>query len=88
MGVKNNTKFVRMQKEYLRRCSKLRYYETELKEEERFRGIYFKELNKLKMNNPKPSQTTINQFNSKFIRGKNDHMITFYTRKINNIQKL
>jgi len=88
MGVKNNTKYVRMQKEYQRRCSKLSYYQRELKEEERFRGIYLKELNKLKINYPKLSQTLLNQFNTQFTRGKNDQLISFYTRKINNIQKL
>ena len=36
MGVKNNTKYFRMQREHLMRCAKLNYYQQVLKEEEQY----------------------------------------------------
>jgi hypothetical protein len=88
MGVKNNIKHFRMQREYQMRCSKLSYYQQALKEEQQHSVIYQKALNKFKIDNPAPSQTVMRQFNAQFTRGKNDQMIRFYTTKINNLQKL
>lgn len=88
MGVKNNTKYFRMKREYQMRCSRLSYYQQALKEEEQYSSVYQKELNKFKLENPTPSQTVMRQFNSQFSRGINDQMIRFYNRKINNLQKL
>lgn len=88
MGVKNNTKYFRMQREYQRRSARLNYYKNLLKEEEHNSYIYNKELNKFKLENPSPSRFLLNQFNSKFNCGKNDQLVIFYTTKINNIQKL
>tara|TARA_Y100000389_G_C17399080_1_gene484265 strand:+ start:587 stop:853 length:267 start_codon:yes stop_codon:yes gene_type:complete len=88
MGVKNNTKYFRMQREHSMRCAKLSYYQQVLKEEEQYSSVYQKELNKFKLENPTPSKTAMMQFNSQFSRGKNDQMIRFYNRKINNLQKL
>lgn len=88
MGVKNNTKHFRMQREHSMRCAKLEYYQQALKEEEQYSSVYQKELNKFKLENPTPSQTVMRQFNSQFSRGINDQMIRFYNRKINNLQKL
>lgn len=88
MGVKNNNKHFRMQREYQMRCSKLSYYLQALKEEQQHSIIYQKALNKFKIDNPIPSETIMRQFNSQFTRGKNDQMIRFYTTKISNLQKL
>tara|TARA_B100000902_G_scaffold5595_1_gene7306 strand:+ start:3412 stop:3747 length:336 start_codon:yes stop_codon:yes gene_type:complete len=88
MGLKNNTKYFRMRREYQMRCSRLSYYQQALKEEEQYFSIYQKALNKFKIDNPAPSETIMRQFNAQFTRGKNDQMIRFYTTKISNLQKL
>ena len=88
MGVKNNTIYFRMQRECNMRANRLTYYQQSLKKEEQHCAIYQKALVKLKLTNAKPCRYIMNRFDSQFTRGKNDQMIIFYTRKINNLQKL
>ena len=88
MGVKNNTKYFKMQREYGKRCARLNHYKQALKLEEQYASIYNKSLNKFKLDNPSPSETLMRRFNSQFTRGKNDQLIRFYQSKINNLQKM